>query len=76
MFYFHSHYAAVILCQILLSCVCVCVLAPFDKCHDAGISSCCLKLINRDATIHLPNISNDILLLDWQQGVGELDRIC
>lgn len=40
-----THYAAAILCQILLSCVCVCVRAPFDKSHDGGISSCCLKLI-------------------------------
>lgn len=44
-----THYAAAILCQILLSCVClcmcVCVRAPFDKRHDGGISSCCLKLI-------------------------------
>ena len=47
LYFISTHYAAVILCQILLSCVCVCVCAcaPFDTSPDWGISSCCLKLI-------------------------------
>lgn len=38
--------------------VCVCVHAPFDECHDGGISSCCLNLINNDALVRRPNIGN------------------
>lgn len=49
LYFISTHYAAAILCQILLSCVCVCacvcVHAPLHKSHDGGISSCCLKLI-------------------------------